>query len=154
MAGAHEELPSQNWRDGQFPLKTVDWYFSDLPRGPELINWSAPLPNLNRLARRFHYRRIAADFFARAGVLADDPALRAAAFWSAGYCLKDRHPDEANEYYLMLCDSGDAPMAAEARQLKWFPANPALELLVFKSPLEKEPGKEEIAEAASAKNGK
>lgn len=54
----------------------------------------------------------------------------------------------------MLCDSGDAPMAAEARQLKWFPANPALERLVFKSPLEKEPGKEEIAEAASAKNGK
>lgn len=154
VAGAHEELPSQNWRDGQFPLKTVGWYFSDLPRGPELINWSAPLPNLNRLARRFHYRRIAADFFARAGVLADDPALRAAAFWSAGYCLKDRHPDEANEYYLMLCDSGDAPMAAEARQLKWFPANPALERLVFKSPLEKEPGKEEIAEAASAKNGK
>ncbi|MBS1370449.1 MAG: hypothetical protein HPZ91_10890 [Lentisphaeria bacterium] len=148
MGGNHEELPTQKWRDGQYPVGE-EWRFFDRPRGTELLNWSVPLPNLNRITRRFHYRRNAADFFARAGALAENPALRSASFWAAGFILKDRHPDEANGYFQMLCDNGDAPMAAEARKLNWLPPNPKLEKFILKEPLTSPVSQEDIMRTAT-----
>ena len=130
-------MPSANWREGQ---TAVD--------DSEKLLWNAELPNRNRISRRFHYRRIAADFFARAGALAEDPALRAAGFWAAGFVLADRHPDEAYGYYRMLCDGSGSPLAEAARERHWLPPAPKLKALILKAPLEPQPALEEITAAA------
>ena len=137
LNGDYPGLPSANWREGQ---TAVD--------DSEKLLWNAELPNRNRISRRFHYRRIAADFVARAGALAEDPALRAAGFWAAGFVLADRHPDEADGYYRMLCDGSGSPLAEAARERHWLPPAPKLKALILKAPLEPQPALEEITAAA------
>lgn len=138
LGGSYPALPTRNWRDGQI---AVD--------GSRLFFWKAALPNRNPLSRRFHYRRLAADCFARAGALAEDPALRAAGFYAAGFVLADRHPDEADGYCRMLCDCTDSPLAEAARQRHWLPVAPKLEKLILKAPLEPQPSLEDITCAAT-----
>lgn len=138
LAGNYPELPSENWRNGQI---SVD--------GSRLFFWKAELSNRNRISRRFHYRRIAADYFARAGALSEDPALRAAGFWAAGFVLAKRHPDEADGYYRMLCDCAGSPLAEAARKRNWLPAAPGLRDLILKAPLLPQPPLEEITRAAT-----
>jgi len=145
--GNFPALPSQNWRRGQFPAG-FEWNFYEPPAAPNVLAEYPLQPVHTEITRRFHYRGIAADYFARAGTLADDPELKAAGFWAAGVCLKARYPDQANLFYQMLCDQPGTPMAEEARKEKWFPENPVLYELLFRSPLEPAPTREEIIRAA------
>ena len=138
MDGDYPALPTCNWREGQ---TAVD--------GSELPGWNATLPNRNPFTRRFHYRRVAADCFARAGALAEDPAFRAAGFWAAGFVLANRHPDEVDGYYRMLCDCSDSSLAAAARERHWLPPAPKLETLILKTPIESQLSLEEITRAAT-----
>ncbi len=144
VRGQHEELPSQKWRDGQYPIGFDYSKMYDNPRVAGLRLWAVPLPDLNRITRRFHYRRNAADCFARAGVLATDKNLRSAAFWAAGNAILPRHPDEANEYFLFLSDTPDTPLGVEARKRNWFPPAPKLNDYIRKAPLEHTPAAEDF----------
>lgn len=103
---------------------------------------------LEMATRRSALRRQAADCFARSAMLAEDPELKAAGLWTAGTCLKNRTPSEANQYYQMLCDLEDAPMSEETRRQRWFSWNAELYHLIETAPLEPAPTREQIVRAA------
>ncbi len=107
MGGVYQ-MPADNWRGKRSDL------FGAAEAAPRTSGQTAAL-------RRFHYRWVASDMFARAALLAENPNLRSAALWAAGEVIKNRDPEGANKYYQMLCDSGEAPMAAAARKQHWFP---------------------------------
>ncbi len=108
IMGGMYQMPADNWRNGQINLS---WTGDIKPQ----------VPARSTALRRFHYRWVASDMFARAALLAENPKLRSSALWAAGEVIRNRDPEGANKYYQMLCDSGEAPMAAAARKRHWFP---------------------------------
>ncbi len=114
-----ETYPDNFIMEGRYEMPTDNWRKK-----------STPERQTAEVGRRFHYRWIASDMFARAAMLAADPNLRSASLWAAGETIKPRAPKDADVYYKMLCDSVDAPLAAAARESHWFPPCPELGNLI------------------------